>query len=102
MYDDVARAGPFHVVITRLFEWDGELRGGMATIQERDHELDGLRVAFSTRHVGEWNFTSRPGLYNVTVGAEEIETADGWLHAGGRGAMGMRRCETIGVATREG
>lgn len=86
-YDDVDRAGPFHAVITRFFEWEGELRGGIGTVQERGHALDGLRVAFSTRHVGEWNFTSQPGQYNVTVGAEELETAEGWLHAGGSGTM---------------
>jgi hypothetical protein len=83
-YDDIERAGTFHAVISRLFEQSGELSGGIAIIREPGHSMDGALVGFSTRHVGEWNFTSRAGQFNVSIGEKEVRDPGGGLHAVGR------------------
>lgn len=77
VFPDVDVPQPFHMVIDRLLSVGGELRGGLGTVREPGHALDGNRVSFSTRHTGEWNFTDRCGEYNLSVGSVEQLTVDG-------------------------
>jgi hypothetical protein len=86
-YPDVETPPPFRMKIDRFFEIGGEIKGGLGTVCERAHELDSLRVSFSTRHTGEWDFASRIGHYNLAVGSAERETKDGWLLAVGLPAL---------------
>jgi hypothetical protein len=81
---------PFHMTIDRFFEVGDELRGGIGTIREPGHPLDLCRVSFSTRHVGEWDFSRHLAQYNLQVGAEERASQSGWLFAvGGPSLVGF-------------
>ena len=74
---------PFHMTIDCLFESQGELMGGLGTIQESGHALDGHRISFSVRHRGQWDFVSKTAHYNLAVGSTERVADNGWLLAVG-------------------
>ena len=59
---------PFHCWITDLFSFEGELRGAVGNIEEPGHLYDGLRIVFSTRVVGVYNFTDRLPRCDVQIG----------------------------------
>ena len=82
-FENIQSLGSFHAVVNRFFEWRGELRGGLATIKHSGHLFDGQLVSFSTRSVGNWNFTNQQGFYNISIGEKEIENAEGPLHVVG-------------------
>lgn len=42
-----------------FFTHAGELRGAIATIDEPGHRVHGFHTVFSTRHLGEFDFTTR-------------------------------------------
>lgn len=86
-YPEVELPRPFHVRIDRLFDFAGEMRGGIATVQEEGHPLDGKRVAFSTRTLGTWDFASKIAHYNLHVGTVERVTDKGWILAVGEPAL---------------
>jgi hypothetical protein len=84
-YEEAAGPAPFHARLSELFEYDGELRGGIAIIDEPGHLYHGFHTVFSTRHVGEFDFTARLGHYNVEIGPSIHVTA--WPHAAGSPAL---------------
>jgi hypothetical protein len=77
----------FHFVVDRFFYYRGALMGGIGTIQEPGHALNGLRLGFSARHTTERDFTENPASCNLTVGSETRASADGWVLAVGPPAL---------------
>ena len=69
---------PFEIVLDRLWWMDGKRRGGVGTIRTSGHRYDGWVVIFSTRHVGEFNFSDKVGHYNITITNCKIIEKDGW------------------------
>lgn len=69
-YEEATGPAPFHVRIASFFSHDGELRGAAAIIDEPGHSLHGFHTVFSTRHVGEFDFTERAGHYNIEIGPD--------------------------------
>lgn len=51
----------------RLYEYQGNCRGGIAKVEEPGHACDGLWLIFATRHVGVFNFTDRIAHYNAAL-----------------------------------
>ena len=89
-YPTIEVPWPFHMTVDRLFEVVTELRGGLGTIREPGHPLDSYRISFSTRHVGEWDFTSQVADYNLQIGVMERASDEGWLFAvGGPSLVGF-------------
>ena len=74
---------PFHLTVDRFFKVNGALIGGIGTVEEAGHSLNGLKVGFSSRHTVDRDFVSDPVTCNLTIGAEESESKDGWLLAVG-------------------
>ena len=58
----------FHCQIIRFFQFQNELRGAVARVQEEGHCLEGQWLVFYTRNVGEFNFTDQQGHCNVEIG----------------------------------
>jgi hypothetical protein len=83
--EEMAGPPPFHARLAEFFEHDGELRGATAIIDEPGHRYDGFHVVFSTRHVGEFDFSARVGHYNIEVGPDVHPGA--WPHVAGRPAL---------------
>jgi hypothetical protein len=86
-YREVEVPAKFHFVVDRFFHFGGTLMGGIGTIQEPGHALDGLRLGFSARHMAERDFVKDPVTCNLTVGSETRESANGWLLAVGSPAL---------------
>jgi hypothetical protein len=86
-YSEVEVPQPFHLIIDRFFDFKGELMGGLGTVVEPGHALDGLRVSFSARYQGAWDFLSRQSHYNLAVGSTERTTDNGWVLAVGLPAL---------------
>jgi hypothetical protein len=86
-YREVEVPAKFHFVVDRFFHFGGALMGGIGTIQEPGHALDGLRLGFSARHTAERDFVEDPVTCNLTVGSETRESANGWLLAVGPPAL---------------
>lgn len=84
-YHEAAGPPPFHARIASFFEYDGELRGAAAVIDEPGHSLHGFHTVFSTRHVGEFDFTARVGHYNIEIGPDI--RPDSWPHVVGSPAL---------------
>lgn len=84
-YEEAAGPPPFHARLIEFFEDDGELRGAIAIVDEPGHRYHGLHTVFSTRHVGEFDFTARVGHYNVEIGPEIRVAA--WPHVAGSPAL---------------
>ncbi len=68
----------FHARVERLFEWQKELIGGLARVEQPAHVLNGLFLAFSLRHEGEYDFRLHPAHYNLSVGEAGTLTSNGW------------------------
>lgn len=82
-YDQIAALGTFRARVNEFHKINGELRGGTAVVEEAGCSINGAVVAFSTRHGGEWNFTSKPGHYNVSIGSNFIQHSTGQMSATG-------------------
>jgi hypothetical protein len=63
--------GAFRVRLAWLWPFRGMRRGGVARIEMPGHCCDGMWLVFETRHEGQYNFTTAPGDYNVTVKVRE-------------------------------
>jgi hypothetical protein len=83
--EEVEGPPPFHARLSELFTYEGELRGATAIIDEPGHRYHGFHTVFSTRHVGEFDFTARVGHYNIEIGPS-IHTA-AWPHVEGSPAL---------------
>ena len=80
---------PFHLRLSRLWNWEGERRGGIGQIEENGHDLDRHWVIFSTRHVGSFDFDEHIGQYNISIApVEPITTDDAWPVCPGEGWIG--------------
>ena len=86
-YPDVEVPDNFHFVIERFFRFEGSLMGGIGTIQEPGHALNGLLVGFSMRHLRDGDFGLGPVTCNLTVGSETRVADNGWLLAVGAPAL---------------
>ena len=86
-YPDVQVPTKFHFVVDRFFHIHGALTGGVGTIQEARHDLDGLRLGFSARHAIDRDFVRDPVTCNLTVGSDIHESTEGWLFAVGAPAL---------------
>ncbi len=84
-YEEMAGPPSFHARLAEFFEHDGELRGATAIIDEPGHRYHGCHTVFSTRHVGEFDFTTRVGHYNIEIGPSIHEGA--WPHVAGSPAL---------------
>lgn len=84
-YEEMAGPAPFHARLSTFFEHDGELRGAVAVIDEPGHCYHGFHIVFATRHVGEFDFSTRVGYYTIEIGPD-IRTAS-WPHVGGSPAL---------------
>jgi hypothetical protein len=82
-YDQVEALGPFRVRLKEFYRVGGELRGATGVIEEPDCPLNGALNEFSTRHVGDWNFSSRLADYNVSIGSRFVQH-----HSGQKSATG--------------
>jgi hypothetical protein len=85
-------------VIDRFFRFEGTLMGGIGTIREPGHPLDGLHLGFSARHTIDRDFVNDPVHCNLTVGREERTSENGWLLAVGPPALigfGRLRDDTV-------
>jgi len=67
-YLEALGPAPFSATVTGFFEFDGELRGGTALIDQPGHPYEGWHVVFSTRHQGIFDLRSDPGDFNLTIG----------------------------------
>ena len=62
----------FQLRITELRrDADGNFRGGIGQIETTGHRYDRHWVAFSARHLGEWNFETQRGDFNVCIYLEQ-------------------------------
>lgn len=80
-YDQVEALGAFRVRVHDFYRINGELRGVTGVVEEPGCPIHGALIEFSTRHVGEWNFTSTPGHYNVSIGSSFVEHPSGQVSA---------------------
>jgi hypothetical protein len=62
---------PFNIRLLKLFSFDGELRGGVARVEEPGHKYDNNYVVFSTRHEGTFDFEKSIGHYDISTGSVE-------------------------------
>jgi hypothetical protein len=86
-YCEVEVPAKFHFVVDRFFHFGGALMGGIGTIHEPGHALDGLRLGFSARDTTERDFAGDRVTCNLTVGSETRESVNGWLLAVGPPAL---------------
>jgi hypothetical protein len=86
-YPEVEVPPTFHFVIERFFRFEGSLRGGIGTIHESGHALDGLLLGFSARYTGEHHFAGEGVRCNLTVGTQTRVAENGWLFAVGAPAL---------------
>jgi len=57
----------------------GERRGGVGLVEEPGHPYDGKWAVFSIREVGNFNFTSSPGTFNLSLhAAKPADSGEGW------------------------
>lgn len=77
-YPGIDPPDPFHMTVDWFSERRGEIVGGLGTIEQTGHVLDGHRVSFAVRHVGEVDFVRTPGHYNLIVGGTEPVPETGW------------------------
>ena len=82
-YPDVQVPAEFHFVPQRFFRFEGRLMGGIGTIGEHGHPLDGLLLGFAARHTLDRDFVADPVICNLTIGCEERVAENGWLLAVG-------------------
>lgn len=82
-YDQIDAVGDFHVRVSEFYWMDGEIRGAIGVIEEPDCAINGSLIEFATRHVGEWNFTSKPAYYNVSIGSHLVRHDSGAVSATG-------------------
>jgi len=65
---DVPKA--FSCEIDSFFYFKNELRGSVGKITEKDHEFTDYWTVFSTRNVGEYDFTDNPARYHIDIACE--------------------------------
>ena len=80
-YEDVLNAGSFHARLTSLWEWQGELRGGIARVEQDGHPYDSYWVVFWTMWVVTYSLGG-PGhcRIDVQIGPDEPRFRDDWPH----------------------
>lgn len=66
---------PFLARFVRFVRYE-EMRGGVAKIEQAGHPLDGHWVKFFCRHSGDFNFTTKPGFFTVTITACELKEGE--------------------------
>lgn len=61
---------PFHARVVELHYFQGKIKAGVGTVEQRGHPLQDKWVAFCLRDRGEdmYDLTGRPGKYNVRIG----------------------------------
>ena len=64
---------PFHTRIVEFHDFQGGIKAGVGTVEEKGHPSDGRWVAFCLRDRGEdmYDLTVRPGKYNVSIGGKK-------------------------------
>jgi hypothetical protein len=82
-YGQIDAIGDFHVRVSEFCWLDGEMRGAIGLIEELDCAIDGSLIEFATRHAGEWNFTSKPAHYNISIGSHLVRHDSGAVSATG-------------------
>lgn len=84
-FGQMSGPAPFRMRVLGFFDFQGELRGAKAKIEEPGHSCDGWFVGFSTRHAGEFDFETRVPVCNISIGPV-LEEAD-WPKICGPGAI---------------
>jgi CAAX protease family protein len=101
---EVSPPTPFNARVVQLLDHQGELRGAVAVIEEPGHPYDGWQVTFNTRYPGEYDFHSRIGVYNVSIG-RVVAPDTPWLATGpgaiaGSGQVSLPVTPTAGAGAR--
>jgi hypothetical protein len=90
----------FHARLLELWSWEGELRGGIARVDEPAHELHQYFACFSLRHEGEFALDQPDVHYNIDIGPEKpVYNERGWPFP--QGVPAHHGYATIRVAARE-
>lgn len=70
--------GPFSLRLEHLWWHAGIRRGGVGMIADVGHRYNGFSAIFNLRHVGTFNFTTKPGHYNIVITSSPIAEPNGW------------------------
>jgi hypothetical protein len=71
-YEEVDRAGDFHIRVQRFFSFQEELRGIVGRVEQPGHLFDGLWAATWTMNVGEYDLTDNLcGRWDIELGPTE-------------------------------
>ena len=82
-YEEIEVLGPFRIRIKELFRNREGISGGAGLIEAPEIKIHGALLVFSPRHVGDWDFTSRVGSYNISLGSQLEEGPNGAVGASG-------------------
>jgi hypothetical protein len=98
-YEEVDRAGDFHIRVHRVFSFQGELRGILGRVEQPGHLFDGLWAATWTMIVGEYDLKDNLcARWDIELGSSEpgggdwpAEPVAGPAYFGCGGTLGVSR-----------
>jgi hypothetical protein len=95
-YEPIYAAGSFRARLLCVWEWQGDLRGGIARVEQPNHPFEALWLVFYTMSVGVWELDGQlPPRIDVDLGSDEPVFEAGWpvFYTGARRIHGHVRIE---------